>query len=159
MTGRTQASEAASDVEFTLDQRLCLALYTASRAMTARYRVALGQRLCRRDRLLEIHPARNFEEGERWEDLERGLRQAELAATVGIFAFLSSWNDFMMPSLIISQPEWQTIPVVNNIFQTQFSNNYNVSFSSYLMAMAPAIVVYILAQRWVMSGLTQGAIK
>ena len=82
-----------------------------------------------------------------------------MAATVGIFAFLNSWNDFMMPSLIISQPEWQTIPVVNNIFQTQFSNNYNVAFSSYLMAMAPAIIVYIFAQRWVMSGLTQGAIK
>ena len=43
MTGRSPAPEAASDVEFTLDQRLCLALYTASRAMTARYRVALGQ--------------------------------------------------------------------------------------------------------------------
>ena len=84
---------------------------------------------------------------------------APMAATVGIFSFLHSWNDFMMPSLIISQPEWQTIPVVNNIFQTQFSNNYNVAFSSYLMAMAPAILVYILAQRWVMSGLTQGAIK
>ncbi len=84
---------------------------------------------------------------------------APMAATVGIFAFLASWNDFMMPSLIISQPEWQTIPVVNNIFQTQFSNNYNVAFSSYLMAMAPAIVVYAFAQRWVMSGLTQGAIK
>lgn len=84
---------------------------------------------------------------------------APMAATVGIFAFLGSWNDFMMPSLIISQPEWQTIPVVNSIFQTQFSNNYNVSFASYLMAMAPAILVYIFAQRWVMSGLTQGAIK
>ena len=82
-----------------------------------------------------------------------------MAATVGIFAFLSSWNDFMKPSLIISQPEWQTIPVVNNIFQTQFSNSYNVSFASYLMAMAPAIIVYLFAQRWVMSGLTQGAIK
>lgn len=84
---------------------------------------------------------------------------APMAATVGIFSFLNSWNDFMMPSLIISQPEWQTIPVVNSIFQTQFSNNYNVAFSSYLMAMAPAIIVYIVAQRWVMSGLTQGAIK
>lgn len=82
-----------------------------------------------------------------------------MAATVGIFAFIRSWNDFMMPSLIISQPEWQTIPVVNSIFQTQFSNNYNVAFASYLMAMAPAILVYVLAQRWVMSGLTQGAIK
>ena len=82
-----------------------------------------------------------------------------MSATVGIFAFLRSWNDFMMPSLIISQPEWQTIPVVNSIFQTQFSNSYNVSFASYLMAMAPAIIVYVFAQRWVMSGLTQGAIK
>ena len=82
-----------------------------------------------------------------------------MAATVGIFAFLRSWNDFMMPSLIISTPEWQTIPVVNSIFQTQFSNSYNVSFASYLMAMAPAIIVYVLSQRWVMSGLTQGAIK
>lgn len=82
-----------------------------------------------------------------------------MSATVGIFAFLRSWNDFMMPSLIISQPEWQTIPVVNSIFQTQFSNNYNVSFASYLMAMAPAIIVYVFSQRWVMSGLTQGAIK
>ncbi|MFT3888253.1 MAG: carbohydrate ABC transporter permease [Arachnia sp.] len=82
-----------------------------------------------------------------------------MAATVGIFAFLGSWNDFMMPSLIISTPELQTIPVVNSIFQTQFSNSYNVSFASYLMAMAPAILVYIFSQRWVMSGLTQGAIK
>ena len=82
-----------------------------------------------------------------------------MCATVGIFAFIQSWNDFMMPSLIISDPELQTIPVLQNMFQTQFSNNYNVAFASYLMAMAPAIIVYLFAQRWVMSGLTQGAIK
>jgi len=82
-----------------------------------------------------------------------------MCATVGIFAFIQSWNDFMMPSLIISDPSLQTIPVLQNMFQTQFSNNYNVAFSSYLMAMAPAIIVYLIAQRWVMSGLTQGAIK
>ncbi|CAM3105419.1 L-arabinose transport system permease protein AraQ [Arthrobacter ulcerisalmonis] len=84
---------------------------------------------------------------------------APMSATVGIFAFLASWNDFMMPSLIISNPALQTLPVLQQMFQTQFSNNYNVSFASYLMAMAPSIVVYLFAQRWVMSGLTQGAIK
>lgn len=82
-----------------------------------------------------------------------------MCATVGIFAFIASWNDFMMPSLIISDPSLQTIPVLQNMFQTQFSNSYNVAFASYLMAMAPAIIVYLFAQRWVMSGLTQGAIK
>ena len=84
---------------------------------------------------------------------------APMSATVGIFAFLASWNDFMMPSLITSDPTLQTLPVVQSIFQTQFSNNYNVSFASYLMAMAPAIAVYIFTQRWVMAGVTQGAVK
>ena len=81
------------------------------------------------------------------------------ASTVGIFAFLASWNDFMMPSLIISDPAMQTLPVVQKIFQTQFSNNYNVSFASYLMAMAPALIAYLFTQRWVMEGVTQGAVK
>jgi raffinose/stachyose/melibiose transport system permease protein len=84
---------------------------------------------------------------------------APMSATVGIFAFLYAWNDFMMPSLIISDATIQSLPVRQNIFQTQFSNNYNVSFASYLMAMAPAIIAYIFTQRWVMSGVTQGAVK
>jgi raffinose/stachyose/melibiose transport system permease protein len=84
---------------------------------------------------------------------------APMNATVGIFAFLQSWNDFMMPSLITANPALQSIPVVQNIFQLKFASNYNVSFSSYLMAMAPTVIAYIFAQRWVMSGVTRGAIK
>jgi raffinose/stachyose/melibiose transport system permease protein len=49
--------------------------------------------------------------------------------------------------------------VLQSVFQTQFSSNYNVAFASYLMAMAPAIIVYLFTQRWVMAGVTQGAIK
>ncbi len=82
-----------------------------------------------------------------------------MSATVGIFALLYAWNDFMMPSLIISDPALQTLPVRQNLFQNQFANNYNVSFASYLMAMAPAIVAYLFSQRWVMEGVTQGAVK
>jgi raffinose/stachyose/melibiose transport system permease protein len=84
---------------------------------------------------------------------------APMSATVGIFAFLAAWNDYMMPALITADPALQTLPVLQQIFQTQFSNNYNVSFASYLMAMAPAIIVYLVTQRWVMAGVTQGAIK
>jgi raffinose/stachyose/melibiose transport system permease protein len=84
---------------------------------------------------------------------------APMSATVGIFAFLYAWNDFMMPSLIISDPAMQTLPVRQNLFQNQFSNNYNVAFASYLMAMAPAIIAYLFTQRWVMEGVTQGAVK
>jgi raffinose/stachyose/melibiose transport system permease protein len=84
---------------------------------------------------------------------------APMSATIGIFAFLYAWNDFMMPSLIIADPALQTLPVVNALFQSQFSNNYNVSFASYLMALAPAISVYLFTQRWVREGVTQGAVQ
>lgn len=84
---------------------------------------------------------------------------APMSATVAIFAFLASWNDFMMPSLITADSTLQTLPVLQSVFQTQFSSNYNVAFASYLMAMAPAILVYLFTQRWVMAGVTQGAIK
>ena len=84
---------------------------------------------------------------------------APMSATVGIFAFLYAWNDFMMPSLIISDPALQTLPVRQNLFQTQFSNSYNVAFASYLMAMAPALLAYLFTQRWVIAGVTQGAVK
>ncbi len=84
---------------------------------------------------------------------------APMSATVAIFAFLASWNDFMMPSLITADSTLQTLPVLQSVFQSQFSSNYNVAFASYLMAMAPAILVYLFTQRWVMAGVTQGAIK
>ena len=84
---------------------------------------------------------------------------APMNATVGIFAFLQSWNDFMMPSLITANPKWQTLPVVQNIFQSQFTENYNIAFASYLMALVPTIIGYIIAQKWFISGVTRGAIK
>jgi raffinose/stachyose/melibiose transport system permease protein len=65
----------------------------------------------------------------------------------------------MMPSMITADQRMQTIPVVQKVFQLAFSTNYNVAFASYLMALAPSILVYVLAQRWVLSGVTRGAIK
>jgi len=84
---------------------------------------------------------------------------APMAATVGIFAFLQSWNDFMMPQLITANPKWQTMPVVQYLFQDQFTTNFNVAFASYLMALLPTLVVFLIAQRWVVSGIMRGSIK
>ena len=82
-----------------------------------------------------------------------------IAATVGIFAFLQSWNDFMMPQLITANPHWQTLPVIQYLFQTQFTTNYNVAFASYLMALLPTLVAFLIGQRWVVSGIMRGSIK
>jgi raffinose/stachyose/melibiose transport system permease protein len=82
-----------------------------------------------------------------------------MAATIGIFAFLSSWNDFMMPSLIISTVSQQPLPVVQATFQNALTLNYNVAFASYAIAMIPSILGYIVGQRWIIAGVMRGAIK
>ncbi|MDS2173328.1 carbohydrate ABC transporter permease [Nesterenkonia sp. CL21] len=109
----------------------------------------------------ELEEAARIDGASTWQTFWRVIFPvlAPMSATVGIFAFLFSWNDFMMPSMIISDPSLQTLPVVNQLFQSQFSSNYHVSFASYLMALAPSILVFVFTQRWVLSGVTQGAVK
>jgi raffinose/stachyose/melibiose transport system permease protein len=84
---------------------------------------------------------------------------APMNATVGIFAFLGAWNDFLLPQMMIADPALQTLPVVQLLFQGQFNTNYGLAFASYLMAMGPVLIAYLFSQRWVMSGVMRGAVK
>ncbi|WP_374199153.1 carbohydrate ABC transporter permease [Actinotalea ferrariae] len=84
---------------------------------------------------------------------------APMNATVGILTCLWAWNDFLLPLVIVSDPRAATLPLQQYVFQGQFSTNYPVAFASYLMAMIPLLLVYVIAQRWVISGVTRGAIK
>jgi raffinose/stachyose/melibiose transport system permease protein len=80
-------------------------------------------------------------------------------ATVGILTCLWAWNDFLLPLVILSSPEARTLPLVQYVFQSQFSTDYTTAFASYLMAMAPMLLVYVFAQRWVISGVMRGSVK
>jgi raffinose/stachyose/melibiose transport system permease protein len=80
-------------------------------------------------------------------------------ATVGILTCVWAWNDFMMPLVVLSDPQTRTLPLAQFIFQGQYNTDYTVAFSSYLMAMAPLLLVYIFAQRWVISGVVRGSVK
>jgi raffinose/stachyose/melibiose transport system permease protein len=84
---------------------------------------------------------------------------APMNATVGVLTCLWAWNDFMLPLVILSDREMATLPLVQYMFQGQFSTDYNLAFASYLMALAPMIIVYIFAQKWIINGVTKGAIK
>lgn len=84
---------------------------------------------------------------------------APMNATVGILTCLWAWNDFLLPLVILSDPGSATLPLVQYVFQSQFQTNYPAAFASYLMAMAPLVIVYLFAQRWVISGVTRGAVK
>ncbi|NKF08573.1 carbohydrate ABC transporter permease [Clostridium gasigenes] len=80
-------------------------------------------------------------------------------ATVAIITTLWCWNDVMLPLIILSDPEFTTIPLVQFIFQSQFGTNYNLAFASYLLGLLPILVFYLVAQKWIISGIAKGAIK
>lgn len=109
----------------------------------------------------EIEESARMDGATTWQTFRRVILPllGPMNATVGIFAFIASWNDYMMPSLITANSQNQSLPVVQNIFSTSLTTSYNVAFASYLMAMLPTLIVYFLAQRWILSGVTQGAIK
>lgn len=84
---------------------------------------------------------------------------APMNATVAIITCLGAWNDFMLPLVLLSDREMATLPLVQYVFQSQFSTDYNLAFASYLMALAPMIIVYIFSQKWIISGVMKGSIK
>lgn len=84
---------------------------------------------------------------------------APINATVAIFTGLWTWNDFMLPLVILSEPHMATLPLVQFALQGRFNTDFTLAFASYLMAMLPLLLVYIFAQRWIISGVTQGAVK
>jgi raffinose/stachyose/melibiose transport system permease protein len=80
-------------------------------------------------------------------------------ATVGIIMTVWIWNDFMLPLVMLSERDSFTLPLVQYVFQSQFTTDFSLAFASYLMALTPLLVVHIVAQRWVIGGVTRGAVK
>lgn len=80
-------------------------------------------------------------------------------ATVAILTFLWCWNDFMMPLVVISDQKNYTLQLAQYVFKGQFSTDYSLAFASYILALLPILVFYILAQKQVISGVTSGAVK
>jgi raffinose/stachyose/melibiose transport system permease protein len=79
--------------------------------------------------------------------------------TVGIFQGLGIWNDFLLPLLLTSKPEMQTLPLGLLAFQTSFFVQIEHSFALIVMMILPVFVLFLLLQRQFMSGLTAGALK
>lgn len=82
-------------------------------------------------------------------------------ATVAIMTALATWNDVMMPLVILNGNDAysMTLPMAQLLFQTKFGTNYNVAFASYLLALLPILIFYLFAQKWIINGVTNGAVK
>lgn len=80
-------------------------------------------------------------------------------ATVAVLTAMSTWNDVMTPLVIMSGTDQNTLPLAQLNFQTQFGTNYNLAFASYLLALLPIMIFYIICQKQIINGVVNGAVK
>jgi len=82
------------------------------------------------------------------------------AVTMGIFAFVSSWNNFFTPFIMISSKEKYTLPM---LVQTLRGDVYRTEYGSIYLGLAftvvPIIIIYAIFSRYIVSGIALGAVK
>lgn len=81
-------------------------------------------------------------------------------ATVVVFTFLSVWNEFLIALTVTQSEDVRTLPVGLLTFSQQFGQtDYPQLFAALTLSAVPILVVFLLAQRQFMRGLTSGAVK
>jgi raffinose/stachyose/melibiose transport system permease protein len=80
-------------------------------------------------------------------------------AALLILDFVATWNEFAMALVILQDNGVWTLPLGLMSFQSQFSNDYGQLNAAIVMTVLPATIVYLIFQRYFVSGLTSGAIK
>jgi len=80
-------------------------------------------------------------------------------AALLILDFVSTWNEFAMALVLLQDQHMWTLPLGLMSFQGQFSSNYGQLNAAIVMTVLPATIVYLMFQRYFVSGLTSGAVK
>lgn len=80
-------------------------------------------------------------------------------ASLSIFSFMATWNDYLWPLIVLTSPEKRTIPLLLVWFQTQHSANQGLVLAASILTLLPIFLVYIFLQRWIVDQATQSAFK
>ena len=80
-------------------------------------------------------------------------------ASLGIFSFMATWNDYLWPLIVLTSPEKRTIPLLLVWFQTQHTSNQGLILAASILTLLPIFFVYIFLQRWIVDQATQSAFR
>jgi raffinose/stachyose/melibiose transport system permease protein len=82
-----------------------------------------------------------------------------ITATVCITNVIWIWNDFLLPLIVISDNKKYTLLLSTNTLFGQYSSDWTAILSALILAALPIIVFYVLLQKYIMSGISEGALK
>jgi multiple sugar transport system permease protein len=80
-------------------------------------------------------------------------------AALAIFLFISKWNSFLEPLIIIFNDQKQTLPVMVALTKGQFRTDYGAQYVGVVVSVIPIVMIFALASRRIISGVTVGALK
>ncbi|HEY4383602.1 MAG TPA: carbohydrate ABC transporter permease, partial [Ktedonobacteraceae bacterium] len=80
-------------------------------------------------------------------------------ATVGVLNFISSWNSYIWPSVVLNNSNWYTLPLQLQYLDQQSVIQWNIRMAGSLITTVPLIIGFIALQRYYISGITAGALK
>jgi len=82
-----------------------------------------------------------------------------ITSTIAILNTLWIWNDFLLPSLVLTSPGNRTIPLSTFAFFGRFTTDFGVAMAALLLAVLPIIIFYLVLQKHIIKGIADGAIK
>jgi multiple sugar transport system permease protein len=78
---------------------------------------------------------------------------------VGLFAFLASWNEFLLALMFTQTAASQTLPIIVAAFTSDFTVSFSFLNAAGVLAVLPPAILAIIFERYIVSGLTAGAVK
>ena len=80
-------------------------------------------------------------------------------STAFIMTFLACWNDFPLAKIMLNSPSVRTISIAASYFKGQFSTNYALMTAGCVILIAPQLLIFTVFQRFIIEGVTAGAVK
>jgi len=82
-----------------------------------------------------------------------------ITTTIAILHSLWIWNDFLLPLITLSSKKNQTIPLASSVYFGQYTNEWHLAMAALTMAVIPVMIFFLLMQRYIIQGITAGAVK
>ena len=82
-----------------------------------------------------------------------------ILATVGTFAFVQSWNNYLLPLIMLNERSRYTWPLGIMQFRGEFLVEWNMILAFVSLTIAPALIFFLLTQKYIVAGLTRGSVK
>ncbi|MEH7480957.1 carbohydrate ABC transporter permease [Neobacillus drentensis] len=82
-----------------------------------------------------------------------------ITVTIVILNSLWIWNDFLLPSLVLQDPELRTIPIATFFFFGQYTKQWDLALPALILGIIPLLIFFFSMQKHIIKGITSGSIK